>query len=262
MSAVAIGGALQDLEAEQQAIFDAAAPSVVFVSNGSSFGSGFVIQSDGLLLTNAHVVDGKSTVDVVLLDGRTLTGTVEQVADRLDLATVRVEADGLPPLSLISDPADARVGTWLGAVGHGRGGIWTFNTGMLSNRYEDDGVTVYQTQIPLNPGSSGGPILDRHGRVVGVVTAGIEGANSINFAIPAFEAVLAIEALEGQCACLTIEAPAGAPIFVDGAMVGSGPLLRFPVGPGDYTIFSIINGQKITADASWPDNPQATLAAP
>jgi serine protease Do len=253
------GDALAELENQQQAIYESTAPSVVFISNKAGFGSGFIVREDGLVLTNAHVVGNRDTVDVVLLDGTTLKGTVIERAKNLDLALVDIPGSDLPTLPVAAAPGAVHVGAWAASVGHGQGGIWTFTTGMVTNRYLDDGVTVFQTQIPVNPGNSGGPVLDRSGTAIGLVTAGMVGADSINFAIPTFEAIRALDGLSGACQCLTVRAPAGAAVFVDGAMVGSGPMVRVPTTPGSHEVFAVIDGKKVDRTASWPDNPEVTL---
>lgn len=250
---------LAALENQQQALYERTAPAVVFISNKVGFGSGFIVRGDGLILTNAHVVGDRDTVDVVRLDGSTAKGAVIERARNLDLALVDIPGEGLPTLAMAAEPGAVRTGAWAASVGHGRGGIWTYTTGMVTNRYQDDGVTVFQTQILVNPGNSGGPIVDRTGTVIGIVTAGMRDADSINFAIPAFEAVTALEQLDGACRCLTIRAPKGVAVFVDGAMVGTGPVVRVPTKPGEHEVFAIIGGKKIDATASWPDAPDVTL---
>ena len=209
---------LETIERAEQALFRRIAPSVAFIADSRGFGSGFVVGADGLLLTNAHVVGEAKTVKVVLHDGRALVGKVlARAPDKLDLALVQVDARDLVPLEL-GGLADLKVGSFAASVGHGKGGIWTFNTGMVSNIYPagDASRPVFQTQIPLNPGSSGGPVFDRFGRVVGVVTAGMTDSNSINFAIKIDVALASFPELAPACsACLTVMAPAGVPVFLE-----------------------------------------------
>ena len=229
---------LESIERAEQALFSRVAPSVVFIADSRGFGSGFVVGPDGLILTNAHVVGEARTVKVVLRDGRALQGRVlKRGPDKLDLALVQVEAPDLVPLEL-GGLADLKVGSFAASVGHGKGGIWTFNTGMVSNIYPaaDTARPIFQTQIPLNPGSSGGPVLDRFGRVVGVVTAGITDSNSINFAIKIDVALSSFPELAPACgACLTLTAPAGVPVFLDGTMIGTGPKLVLETTAGRHT---------------------------
>jgi S1-C subfamily serine protease len=244
---------LVELERRQQEIFTQVGPSVVFIAAGDGFGSGFFVNADGLILTNRHVVGKSSRVKVVSLDGKTYVGTVTlRAPDGVDLALVQVEAKGTPALTLLAKP-DLQVGAWVAAVGHGRGGVWSFNTGMISNIYPDGADRpIFQTQIPLNPGNSGGPVVDRKGRVIGVVTAGIEGSNSINFAIRSEVALRSFAELAGECDCLTIRAPAGVAVFVDGKMAGTGPVVTVPATARTYEVFAVIDGAMKKARVRYP----------
>lgn len=243
------------VEKRQQELFDKIAPSVVFISAGDGFGSGFFVDKNGLVLTSAHVVQKATKVNVVLTDGRKLVGeVVERGAENVDVALVQVPAQGTPALSLDGD-AELRVGSWVGSIGHGRGGIWTFNTGMVSNIYPDGSARpVFQTQIPLNPGSSGGPVFDRQGRVAGIVTAGIENSNSINFAIRIDVAQRKLERLAGACECFTILAPPSVAVFVDGAMAGTGPKIVVPAKPKSYEVFAVVAGKMKKVQVRFPED--------
>lgn len=238
------------LEQQQQALFERIAPSVVFIARGDSIGSGFFVGADGLILTNAHVVGDSSDVTVVLHDGRRVAGKVEERAgDDVDLALVRVPLADAHALELGSE--SLQVGSWVGSVGHGLGGAWTFTTGMVSNIYPVDGDRpVFQTQIPLNPGNSGGPVFDRAGRVVGVVTAGITEATAINFAL---RIELAHRWLKGLARGLVVEAPAGVPILVDGVQVGTGPRVVVPVAaPRRLRVQAVVGGALREHEIDWP----------
>jgi S1-C subfamily serine protease len=235
-------------------MYERIGPSVVFISSEGGFGSGFFVDGDGLVLTSRHVVGRAAQVKVVLSDGRTLPGrVVELAADTIDLALVQVEAKKTPALMLQSKH-ELRVGSWVASVGHGRGGIWSFNVGMVSNIYPaGSDRPVFQTQIPLNPGSSGGPVVDRQGRVVGIVTAGIENSNNINFAIRSEMALRSLSRLSASCACLTVTAPAGVPVFVDGKMAGTGPRVVVPAEPRSYEVFAVIDGAMKKRRLRYPD---------
>ncbi|MGC4113296.1 MAG: serine protease [Myxococcales bacterium] len=251
----ATGGALAELEQQQQKLFESVAPGVVFILCGDHFGSGFFVTRDGLILTNAHVVEGKPKVEVVLRDGRRLPGTVvEKAADKIDLALVQIAvADA--PVPARATLADVRIGSWVGSIGHGRGAIWTFNSGMVSNIYpEGADHPVFQTQIPLNPGNSGGPIFDRQGRVVGIVTAGITDASAINFGIAMDVAFKSLSRLASVSDLLIVKAPKGVPVFVDGVMAGTGPRVAVPAVAGKtYEVFSVIEGAMKKATAKFPE---------
>lgn len=120
------GGVIVALEREQQALFDAAAPSVVYLRRGEFLGSGFFVREEGLVVTNAHVVGDAEAIEVVLLDGRRFTGkVVQKAAKNIDLALVRVPVAGVRPLALDA-LAGVRVGRYAASIGQGEGAIWTF----------------------------------------------------------------------------------------------------------------------------------------
>ena len=249
------------IEQQQQQLFDTLAPAVVFILSGESFGSGFFVTGDGLILTNAHVVEGRAKVEVVLRDGRRLPGTVvERAADKIDLALVSTSlADApVPPRASLSE---VRIGSWVGAIGHGRGAIWTFNTGMVSNIYPaGTDHPVFQTQIPLNPGNSGGPIFDRRGRVIGVVTAGIADASAINFGIAMDVALRSLTRLALVSDTLIVKAPKGVPIFVDGVMAGTGPRVAVPAVAGKtYEVFAVVEGAMKKTQVRYPETREVEL---
>ncbi len=243
---------LAAIERRQQELFKKVGPSVVFISSANAFGSGFFVREDGMILTNAHVVR-RHPVKVVLSSGATYTGRLLRDPPKgVDLALVKIDMKGARTLPLLENPS-LKVGTWVASVGHGEGGIWSFNSGLISNIYpRGKGRPVFQTQIPLNPGSSGGPVVDRQGRVIGIVTAGIKGSNSINFAIRTEVVVSTFPHLKSSCDCLVITAPAGVPVFVDGKMVGSGPRVTHSPGPGKHKVFAVIKGKMTKKIVSYP----------
>jgi len=248
------GDPLADLEKVQHELFNRVAPAVVFINSGDGIGSGFFVSDDGRILTNAHVVGNEDEVTVVLYTGETLTGEVVELAEEdIDLALVQLRSYRSEPLEL-ADSTQLEVGDWVGAVGHGLGGIWTYNTGMVSNIYPAGSEhPVFQTQIPLNQGNSGGPIFDRRGAVVGIVTAGIMEANNINFGIKIDVAQATLSHLASEDDCLVIHAPDGVAVFVDGKMVGTGPKVVFPAKPGTHEVFAIVDGRKIEKTVRFPD---------
>lgn len=240
------------LERQQQALFVAVAPSVVFIRTKEGFGSGFFVSKDGLVLTNRHVVGEADEVEVVLHDGRTTKGTVVQRAEAdVDLALVDLPVRGARPLAF-ADVRRLGVGAWAAAVGHGVGAIWTFNTGMISNIYPVGDLPVVQTQIPLNPGNSGGPVIDRNGRVLGVVTAGIQAAQSLNFAVRIDVAARVLPALRKHCDCLVVHAPEGVPIFIDDALAGHGPTAVVVAEAGRHRAFVVVDGKRRAGQAELP----------
>ncbi|MEM6425256.1 MAG: HhoA/HhoB/HtrA family serine endopeptidase [Cyanobacteria bacterium P01_H01_bin.119] len=154
-------------------------------------GSGFIIDTDGHILTNAHVVEGADTVQITMRDGRTLDGTVLGADPLTDVAVIRVEADNLPTVPL-SNSNDIMAGQWAIAIGNPLGLDNTVTAGIISatGRYSGDvgvpdkRVDFIQTDTAINPGNSGGPLLNEYGEVVGMNTAIIQGAQGIGFAVP------------------------------------------------------------------------------
>ncbi|MFL4994120.1 MAG: S1C family serine protease, partial [Microvirga sp.] len=157
---------------------------------GQSQGSGFFISADGYLVTNNHVIDKSSEVQVLTDDGRTLDARVVGTDPKTDLALLKVEGTGFPFVQLA--PEAPRVGDWVLAVGNPFGLGGTVTAGIVSARARDIGVGSYddflQIDAPVNRGNSGGPAFNLKGEVVGVTTAiaSPSGGNvGIAFAIPA-----------------------------------------------------------------------------
>jgi serine protease Do len=247
-------GPLEAFEEAQEKLFEQVAPSVVHITGKQGTGTGFFVNSDGLILTNEHVVRGAENVQVITLDGKKHRGSVVATGGKkADLALVKVSVKRRA--LKLADLRDVRVGSWVGAVGHGWGGVWAYTTGIVSNVYPSgDARPVFQTQIPLNPGNSGGPVFDRQGRVVGIVTWGIERANNINFAITSEVAMFTFSEIPVTCDCLIVTAPDGLPIFVDEKMAGKGPGLLIHARPGaTYEIFVVKNGKMDKRKVQFPN---------
>lgn len=159
------------------------------VERGS--GSGFIIRSEGLILTNAHVVDGADTVVVKLKDGREFRGRVMGADSLTDVAVIKVEANNLPTVAM-GNSDQLRPGEWAIAIGNPLGLDNTVTVGIISAtgrrssevRVPDKRVSFIQTDAAINPGNSGGPLLNQRGEVVGMNTAIIGGAQGLGFAIP------------------------------------------------------------------------------
>jgi serine protease Do len=153
-------------------------------------GSGFVINSDGYILTNNHVVDGASDIRVKFSDGRELPARVIGHDDKTDLALIKVDATGLPVIP-IGDSSKLEVGEPVMAVGNPFGLEQTVTTGIVSATGRVIGEGPYddfiQTDASINPGNSGGPLINARGEAVGVNTAIVSGSGGsvgIGFAIP------------------------------------------------------------------------------
>jgi len=154
-------------------------------------GSGFIISNDGLVLTNAHVVNGADKVTVVLKDGRSFEGTVMGEDSLTDVAVIKIEAQDLPTAN-IGKSDDLQPGEWAIAIGNPLGLDNTVTAGIISATgrtsndvgVPDKRVGFIQTDAAINPGNSGGPLLNQSGEVIGMNTAIIGGAQGLGFAIP------------------------------------------------------------------------------
>lgn len=168
-------------------------PSQPYEERLQGQGSGFIIDGNGTILTNAHVVEGADRVTVALKDGRKFEGTVLGVDEVTDLAVVKIEVrdEGLPTAPL-GDSDQVQVGDWAIAVGNPLGLDNTVTLGIIStlNRSSalvgipDKRVDFIQTDAAINPGNSGGPLLNEQGEVIGINTAIRANAMGIGFAIP------------------------------------------------------------------------------
>ncbi len=153
-------------------------------------GSGFIINKEGDIITNAHVVDGADRVTVILKDGRKIEGKVLGRDPLTDIAVVKVSEANLPVVSLGSSQ-NLQPGEWAIAIGNPLGLDNTVTAGIISALGRSSGqigvdkrVSFIQTDAAINPGNSGGPLLNQKGEVIGVNTAIIQGAQGLGFAIP------------------------------------------------------------------------------
>ena len=250
---------LDRLSQHRARLFNKVAPSVAFVRAGAGYGSGFFLNTKGLILTNAHVVGEEKEVQVVLHHGQRLSGKVVALApEKVDLALVQVSYASQPVA--LRSVQTLQIGEWAGSVNHGQGGIWTFNEGMISNFYPLQSKTpVIQTQLPLNPGSSGGPLFDSKGQAFGVITAGITGANSINFALRLDLVFSSFPDILPQLPVVVLEAPEGAPVFLADVQVGVGPKVVLPVSPGKHIAFTVSGGKRVVKSFDFPSQKHLVL---
>lgn len=152
-----------------------------------SLGSGFILSTDGYILTNNHVVDKARDIKVSLSDGRVLEAKLIGKSPEIDIALIKVEAADLPAVTLgDSDVLD--VGDWVVAIGNPFGLSHTVTAGIVSAKGRVIGVGPYdnliQTDAAINPGNSGGPLFNIKGDVVGINTVIIATGQNLGFAIP------------------------------------------------------------------------------
>ena len=156
-------------------------------------GSGFILSSDGFVMTNAHVVDGADQVIVTLPDKREFKARIVGADKRTDVAVVKIEATGLPAVK-VGDVSRLKVGEWVMAIGSPFGLDNTVTAGIVSAKQRDTGdyLPFIQTDVAINPGNSGGPLINMRGEVVGInsqIYSRSGGFMGISFAIPIDEAV-------------------------------------------------------------------------
>lgn len=218
--------ALATLEDEQTALFDRVAPAVVVIRSGDARGTGFAV-GPGLVVTAAHALHGERDVTVTLYDGRVVRGELVELAQGgLDLALVRIPVSPASFLELRSATA-VRTGSLVAVVGHGEGLLWSLATGLVSNA-EPVGPdsALLALQIALRPGASGGPVVDRSGRVVGVVA---QGASGIAFAVRADAVLRAFpEIAEAAAAAVERRGPGNLVAVGDATDAGALPRVGVP----------------------------------
>ncbi len=173
-----------------ETVVAAARESIVVITqfgrNGreDGVGAGFVIEADGLIATSLHVIGEARSIEVRLADGRKVPVNEIRAWDRkLDLALLRVDASGLKALRL-GDSDHLAQGAAVVAVGNPMGLERSVVQGVLSARREFDGIEMLQVAIPIEPGNSGGPLLDMRGRVQGIVTLKSAMTRNLGFAMP------------------------------------------------------------------------------
>ena len=244
-------------------VYAAASPSVVSVRTGEGSGTGFLVDGDGTIVTNAHVVGDNSQVQVRFTDdGKFHTARVLGVDASTDLAALKVDAgaaSGVRPLKL-ADSEDVQVGDTALAIGYPLGLDRTATAGIVSGLERDiqapNGFSidkVIQTDAPINPGNSGGPLLNANGEVIGVnsqiaTAGGGNGSVGIGFAVPANTVKQVLPQLERGAApehaylgVSTAPAPNG------GAEVGEttagGPAADAGIQPGD--VITEVDGDQV-----------------
>jgi serine protease Do len=161
----------------------------------ASLGSGFILSNDGYILTNAHVVDGANVVTVKLTDKREFKAKVVGADKQSDVAVLKIDASNLPTVK-IGDPRQSKVGQWVVAIGSPYGFDNTVTSGIISAKSRslpNENYTPFiQTDVPVNPGNSGGPLFNLRGEVIGInsmIYSQTGGFQGLSFAIPINEAI-------------------------------------------------------------------------
>ncbi|WP_175924031.1 DegQ family serine endoprotease [Burkholderia latens] len=238
----------------------------------ASLGSGFIVSSDGYILTNAHVIDGANVVTVKLTDKREYKAKVVGSDKQSDVAVLKIDASGLPTVK-IGDPAQSKVGQWVVAIGSPYGFDNTVTSGIISAKSRalpDENYTPFiQTDVPVNPGNSGGPLFNLQGEVIGInsmIYSQTGGFQGLSFAIPINEAIKVKDELvktghvsRGRLGVAvqglnqTLASSFGLP-KPDGALVSSvdpnGPAAKAGLQPGDVIL--AVNGSPVADSTSLP----------
>ncbi|HEX4389620.1 MAG TPA: DegQ family serine endoprotease [Steroidobacteraceae bacterium] len=234
-------------------------------------GSGFVIRPDGVILTNAHVVNGATEVTVRMTDRREYTAKVIGVDTRSDVAVIKINAHDLPTVKL-GDSRNLKVGEWVLAIGAPFGFENSATAGIVSAKgrtLESGYVPFIQTDVPINPGNSGGPLFNMRGEVVGInsqIYSRSGGFMGVSFSIPIDVAVQVSNQLETtghvtrgkigvqiQRVSQGLSDSFGLP-QPEGALVASvekgGPAQKAGIEPGDVILK--LNGQLLTDSNELP----------
>ncbi|OWY71567.1 hypothetical protein B7486_07720 [cyanobacterium TDX16] len=180
-----------------QATIDNARVSVLTIFGSFGSGSGFIISTDGYLLTNQHVVGDARNVTAETLTGRKIHGEVIRVDRARDVALVKLEKDQYQPLSL-GNSNSVRPGQDAYAIGSPRGHEFgqSITRGVVSGFRSIDDLRLIQSDVAINPGNSGGPLLSANGVVIGIAVSGRRDAQGMNFFIPIEEAITALGIVE------------------------------------------------------------------
>ncbi|HEY1996480.1 DegQ family serine endoprotease [Paraburkholderia sp.] len=238
----------------------------------ASLGSGFIVSSDGYILTNAHVVDGANVVTVKLTDKREFKAKVVGADKQSDVAVLKIDASNLPTVK-IGDPSQSKVGQWVVAIGSPYGFDNTVTSGIISAKSRslpNENYTPFiQTDVPVNPGNSGGPLFNLQGEVIGInsmIYSQTGGFQGLSFAIPINEAIKVKDdlvktghvsrgrlgvAVQGMNQTLANSFGMQKP---NGALVSSvdpnGPAAKAGLQPGD--VITSVNGVPVTDSESLP----------
>ncbi|WP_133649336.1 DegQ family serine endoprotease [Paraburkholderia flava] len=238
----------------------------------ASLGSGFIVSSDGYILTNAHVVDGANVVTVKLTDKREYRAKVVGSDKQSDVAVLKIDANNLPTVK-IGDPRQSKVGQWVVAIGSPYGFDNTVTSGIISAKSRslpNENYTPFiQTDVPVNPGNSGGPLFNLQGEVIGInsmIYSQTGGFQGLSFAIPINEAIkvkdelvktghvsrgrlgVAVQSMNQTLAnSFGMKTPQGALVS---SVDASGPAAKAGLQPGDVILS--VNGTPVSDSSDLP----------
>lgn len=252
-------------------IADRALPSVVLVQTPTMIGTGFVVWQDGRIATNLHVIAGAKQASILLTDGRKFEQVEVLAVDQAhDLAILRIPTSGLKPLPL-GDSAAVKPGEHVVAIGHPMGMGNTVSDGLVSAiRKIDPKLTLLQISAPISPGSSGGPIFNEHGEVVGIATLYMAEGQNLNFGVPvqylkpmllaergtplsSFASELDAALFEG----CTVDDVKVAVTEIEGAIKAGAPLFNKGDAKGCYDLYEKVSLKVVGAMKSCPGVSQA-----
>jgi serine protease Do len=167
-------------------------------------GSGWIMDANGTIVTNNHVIEGATTITVTTSDGKTFPAQVINADSVIDLALIKIDATQLQSMKM-GDASKLRSGDWVLAIGNPLGEGITVTQGIVSRL----GVSVpvsstqtyndlIETTAPINPGNSGGPLINMAGEVIGITTLGASGVQGMGYAISMVDALPVIQKLSGK----------------------------------------------------------------
>jgi len=243
---------VEQLETHQKNLAMNAHEAVVHLSTPDGLhGVGFFITADGVLLTSRSSVGESNDVTVHFHDGRVFPGIVMERSTGGDrrLALVRVPESGLPFLRLTGG-AQMDMGRFAYVLGRNAKGRMSLHTGVVTSQVSGD---VMRLQIPADKADAGRPVLDKAGRVVGVMMPPQDSEDDA-IALRIEEAPLQLKKLSTMCDCLVIHAPEGAPIYVDGEVRGQGPKLVWLVDRRPHSVYTVVGGKMRKKRVRFPDH--------
>jgi S1-C subfamily serine protease len=166
-------------------VIEDAVKSVVTIKTNLGQGSGFVIADGGYVVTNEHVIDGISAAEIITYDGKTHTVTLVGKNTNMDIALLKISETTYSPL-ILANSDSIQVGEKVIAIGNPLGLQFSVSEGIVSavHRVGDNKINGYiQTDASLNPGNSGGPLIDTEGNVIGINNFKVSGSESLGFAL-------------------------------------------------------------------------------